>query len=62
MPPTLAQVLYEAYCEQAGWRSLATGDPLPPWNDLKPSIQVGWQASAVAAGKYFKQVVDEHLR
>lgn len=59
---TLAQVLYEAYCEQAGWKSLATGDPLPPWSELKPSIQAGWQASARAAGSYFKSIVDEHLR
>jgi hypothetical protein len=41
-----AQAGYEAYCTQAGGRSLATGAAIPEWPQLAPAIQVAWRAAA----------------
>lgn len=45
----LGRALYEAYAKHTEWKSLATGDPLPQWDALKPAIQAAWNASAGAA-------------
>lgn len=39
---SLGQIAYEAYCE--GWKSLASGQPLPKWVDVKPEIKAAWEA------------------
>lgn len=44
----LAQVAYDGYREHTGGRSLATGQPIPTWEDLKPEIQQAWAASTRA--------------
>lgn len=44
-----AEAAYEAYRVQAGGRSLATGQPIPPWAQLPPQIQEAWLAAAGAA-------------
>lgn len=44
----LAKVAYEAYCNHTGWKSLATGQDLPQWEVLKPSIKAAWLVSARA--------------
>ena len=36
---TLAQLAYEAYRAHTGGISLASGQPIPEWNALKPEIQ-----------------------
>lgn len=46
-----AQIAYEAYSENAGGKSLATGQPLPPWEKLSPEIQAAWEAAATAVVK-----------
>lgn len=46
MNKTLGQIAYEAYCAQTGWKSLVSGAQLPPWEEVKPEIQIAWQASA----------------
>src|SRR5262245_58240094 len=38
---------YEAYRCHTGGKSLATGQDIPAWNDLRPDIQEAW---CVAAG------------
>ena len=43
----LAEMAYNAYCQHAGWKSLATGQNLPKWNDLKVSIKAGWLAAVI---------------
>ena len=43
-----AQVLYEAYCEHTGWKSLASGQDLPQWSGLREDIKEAWRASARA--------------
>jgi hypothetical protein len=48
---TRAQVAYEAYFENAGGKSLATGQPLPPWEKLSPEIRAAWEAAATAVVK-----------
>lgn len=42
----LAKEAYEAYANHTGWKSLATGSPLPPWDSLSAEIQTAWQVSA----------------
>jgi hypothetical protein len=46
---TMGQVAYEAYCTHTGWKSLATGSPLPPWEHVKPEMHEAWEAAALAA-------------
>jgi hypothetical protein len=45
----IAKELYEAYCEDTDWKSLATGQDLPEWENLPPAIQRAWKAVAVKA-------------
>lgn len=42
----LAQEAYQAYANHTGWKSLATGQPLPQWDALPEAIQKAWQVSA----------------
>lgn len=47
-----AQQAYEAYAAAAGWKSLATGSPLPQWDALPTDIKKAWTVSAAwVAGK-----------
>lgn len=41
----LAKEAYEAYANHTGWKSLATGQPLPQWDKLSEAIQQAWQVS-----------------
>ena len=38
----LAKVGYERYCAHANWKSLVTGDDLPPFDELSSNIQRAW--------------------
>lgn len=64
----LAQEAYEAYANHTGWKSLATGQPLPQWDKLSEAIQQAWQVSAAwVAGKVsgnhdWKTPKKDHLR
>lgn len=40
----LAKIAYEAYCESTDWKSAITGDPLPQFNNCRPSVQKAWLA------------------
>lgn len=51
---TYGQIAYDAYCAATGGKSLATGDPLPAWDDLPDAISEAWMASGRA--------VDEQVR
>lgn len=42
---TLPQLAYEAYRAHTGGISLASGQPIPAWAQLKPEIQEAWRAS-----------------
>lgn len=44
----LARAAYEGYIKQSGGKSLVTGDPLPPFDQLKPEIQEAWASAAGA--------------
>lgn len=44
----LAAEAYKAYSKHTGGRSLATGDPLPLWEELPIEIQDAWRASTEA--------------
>lgn len=46
-----AQVAYEAYRNHTGGISLASGQPIPEWSQLRPEIQAAWKASADALRK-----------
>lgn len=48
MDKSAAQIAYEAYRNHTGGISLASGQPIPEWPDLKPEIQAAWAASASA--------------
>lgn len=43
-----AEVAYKSYCEFTDWKSLATGQDLPKWENLPRNIQNAWCASAHA--------------
>lgn len=43
-----AKKAYEGYCENTGWKSLATGADLPPFEQLKEEIKLAWVAAANA--------------
>ena len=45
---TPGRVAYEAYRDAAGGVSLATGDPLPDFEDLSAPIRAAWEVSAQA--------------
>lgn len=49
---TLGEVLYNGYCEKTNWKSLASGQDLPAWKDLRPDIQEAWHASAMAMEQF----------
>ncbi len=49
---TFGQVGYEAYCAHTGWKSLVSGQPLPPWNQVKPEIQAAWEKSGEAMSQH----------
>jgi len=40
------RIAYEAYCANTGGRSLATGDDLPPWDQLGDEYKTAWIAAA----------------
>lgn len=44
----LTRANYNGYCERAGWKSLVTGDPLPPFEDLPLVIREAWEAGTTA--------------
>lgn len=44
-----AEIAYNAYCEKAGWKSLATGQPLPKFQQLPEAIKDAWERAAAAA-------------
>jgi len=41
----LAKIAYESYRAHTGGISLASGGPIPPWEQLKAEIQEAWVAS-----------------
>ena len=44
----LEQLAYEAYRAHTGGISLASGQPIPAWDALKPEIQAAWDTSTAA--------------
>ncbi len=49
VPADSAEAAYEAYRARAGGRSLATGQRIPPWEELAPQMQEAWKVAAGAA-------------
>lgn len=45
----LDQILYEAYCEKAEWKSAVSGAPLPQWEQCSEAVRRCWWATAEAA-------------
>lgn len=51
------RLAYDAYCKQAGGRSLISGDKLPEFAALKQEIREAWAASYIAvAGEVDRQM------
>lgn len=48
MKKSPGQVAYEGYYEQSGMKSLVSGADLPTWENLKPEIQLAWEAAGKA--------------
>ncbi len=48
MKPNYAAIAYEAYRAHTGGVSLATGQRIPEWHELRQDIQHAWHASALA--------------
>lgn len=44
----LTQDNYNGYCAKAGWKSLATGDDLPSFENLPQKIKDAWLAGTIA--------------
>lgn len=45
---TYGQIAYEAYRRCSGGKSLATGSPIPDWQELREEIQAAWEIAAYA--------------
>lgn len=45
----LGRAAYEGYRSSSGGKSLISGDPLPPFERLKPVVQLAWVVGAEAA-------------
>lgn len=46
---SLGQAAYEAYCNTTGWKSLASGAPLPQWLEQREEIKIAWINAAMAS-------------
>jgi len=44
----MGRICYEAYVEQAGGRSLVTGEDLVPWEGLGDALKTCWITAAQA--------------
>ena len=51
----IGRLAYEAYCRKTGGVSLATGDRLPSWIDLRANIREAWGESASAVATEMKR-------
>ena len=51
MHKSYGEIAYNAYCKDAGWKSLVSGAVLPAWDRLDYSIQDEWNAAAQAVVK-----------
>jgi hypothetical protein len=59
MEKPLAQIAYEAYCENRKWFSFR-GEVLPPWNQVDNGIREAWQAAAEAVeDKVSERYIDD---
>ena len=38
----MGEIAYNGYCQATGWKSLVSGEDLPPFKNLKPEIQEAW--------------------
>lgn len=52
---SIAQILYEGYCNHTGWKSLASGQDLPQWDALREDIKKAWEASGVGLSTYIDE-------
>jgi len=41
----IARRLYEAYRDHTGGVSLASGQPIPTWDDMREDVKDAWRAS-----------------
>ena len=48
MKTNYAAMAYLSYRQHTGGVSLATGQALPEWHELRPDIQNAWNAAAAA--------------
>ena len=48
MTTNYAAIAYLSYRQYTGGVSLATGQALPEWHELRPDIQNAWHAAAAA--------------
>jgi len=48
MKTNYAAMAYLSYRQHTGGVSLATGQALPEWHELRPDIQNAWHAAAAA--------------
>lgn len=55
----LGRVAYEAYREQAGGRSLASGEQLPSWTGQRTEVQRAWEVAARAVAEIYRDDVTE---
>ena len=56
-----AQVAYEGYRNHTGGKSLATGQPIPEWHELREDIKEAWRASVRAITSEAQDQIDELL-
>lgn len=53
---SIGREAYEAYARHTRWKSLATGQDLPQWADLREEIQAAWMVSAAwVAGRVMRK-------
>ena len=57
----LGKLLYDSYRAHTGGKSIATGQAIPEWPQLKREIQEAWMASAQAGLAYASSRVSTAL-
>jgi hypothetical protein len=54
--PTLGNVAYNGYRKASGGKSLVTGAPIPPWDDMPEAIKDAWDMAAGEVIYFYNQL------
>ena len=53
------EIAYEGYREHSHGKSLVSGSPIPPWDELPVNIQEAWEESARCVRQTCVNLIDQ---